>query len=458
MLKSQIHLFCFTTPTSSPSQKTEKLRLENFLKQNWDRLLIKSYTDETEAEDYNMELSKKRSAEVYNYFASKNVPAYALSIQFFGETMPVADNSSDDGRALNRRTEIIGYRLPRVQIQPRVDPMKPVTNTLDNGFIITYKPGSLPASWLYNFESGWGNNFKVVTNTVEMRQNNLFNNTTNNEILSSVMIVCGQNLDTCKLDTPILVKVPIPFKTKCPIEKVKFFNAIAEKGKQIWQEETKELYPEVINGIQYIGIWIDDFCQCINFDFKVDPDCFDMDSSKLMYVNAGIKNLTAELIGLNSVYMPRKSNDSTHNILYLKENSNGALVSFSLYNGKRRIRTFRDQKLSSFPYDESEKTYLLTTDTIRFQFPGMKFGDVAMKVNGDKYRTFIDKSKCEIIYLNRETEKIMVDLSVFISKKKYVFFKNQPLTSLPFDEKTGSYVVDKEFLKLLGQMGMVSMK
>ena len=177
-----------------------------------------------------------------------------------------------------------------------------------------------------------------------------------------------------------------------------------------------------------------------------------------MYVNAGIKNLTAELIGLNSVYMPRKSNDSTHNILYLKENSNGALVSFSLYNGKRRIRTFRDQKLSSFPYDESEKTYLLTTDTIRFQFPGMKFGDVAIKVNGDKYRTFIDKSKCEIIYLNRETEKIMVDLSVFISKKKYVFFKNQPLTSLPFDEKTGSYVVDKEFLKLLGQMGMVSMK
>jgi hypothetical protein len=91
---------------------------------------------------------------VYEYFISKRIPVNALASQYFGELLPRAANSSDDGRALNRRTEIIGYQFAKVKLKPRVDPMIPVTKTLDNGFIITYKPGSMPGYMLANFENG----------------------------------------------------------------------------------------------------------------------------------------------------------------------------------------------------------------------------------------------------------------------------------------------------------------
>jgi len=438
--------------------KQDKQRLDSFLSKDWDRIAILGYTDETDEEDYNLELSKKRSDQVYQYLLTKKISTGRLSSQFFGETMPKADNSSDDGRALNRRTEIIGYQFARLSIKPKVniDPMKPVTKTLDNGFIITYSPGNMPASMLANFEAGSGMNFQLLTNTTQMRQNNLFNNTTRGEILSSVLIICGDQLKPCKLPYPVEIKVPIPFKTKCPIQKVKFFNAVAEKGKRIWQEQTKTLYPEEIGGRQYIKIWLDDFCQCINFDFKVDPECFDTDSTKLLFVNSSIKNLSAELRGLNSVYLPRKINDSTHSILYIKDQLKNAVITFSLYNGKRWMKTFRDQQLSSFQYDEILKQYVLSTAKLKFYFPKVKIYDVVLKVNNDRYKIAPEKKKYEFLYLNRKTETILIDFSTIDAKGRIKQYKDQPIESLPYDETTGYRVIDKKFIKTLKQSGSVA--
>src|SRR5262249_49299213 len=148
------------------------------------------HTDETDEEEYNLQLSGKRSAAVYKYFMSKNIQSGIVSSKFFGESMPMADNSTEEGKAMNRRTEIIGYQFPRIVAKPVVDPMKPVTRTLDNGFIITYRPGTIPADMAANFAAGSGMDFQMVTNTMEMRQNNMYNNTTRGEILSSVLIVC----------------------------------------------------------------------------------------------------------------------------------------------------------------------------------------------------------------------------------------------------------------------------
>ncbi|HEX3167764.1 MAG TPA: OmpA family protein, partial [Chitinophagaceae bacterium] len=237
--------------------KQDKQRLDSFLKRNWDRISINGFTDEMDTEDYNLELSKKRSQQIYQYLLGYKIDPAILFSGFFGEAMPIADNSTDDGKALNRRTEIVGYQFARITIKPKIDPTLPVTKTLNNGFIITYSPANI-SDWLANnFAAGSGIDFQVISNTTQMQQNNLYNNTTNGEILSSVMIICGQRLNPCKLAAPIEMKIPIPFKTKCPIEKVKFFNAVADRGKLIWQEQNKALYPETIDGVQYIKIMMD---------------------------------------------------------------------------------------------------------------------------------------------------------------------------------------------------------
>lgn len=449
-------LVLFYKPDQYVISKVEKQKLDSFLLHNWDRLSINGYTDETDDEEHNLELSKRRSGEVCEYLINRNIPAAVITSQFFGESMPKADNASDEGRALNRRTEIIGYRYARVQLKPKDDPMKPVTQTLDNGFIITYRPGVLPGDMANNFAAGSGLDFQVITNTVEMRRNNLFNNTTNGEILSSVVIFCAGRMNPCKLDSPILIKVPIPYQITCPVTKVKFFNAVVENGRRIWEEESKQLCPEIIDGRQYVGVWMDDFCQCINFDFKIDPECFDTDSTQLQYVNADVRDMMAELKGLNSVYLPRKTGDSTYHIIHLKEKMDEAVLSFSLYNGKRRIRGFKDKRLSDFPFDSAARQYVLSTGTQQFYFPRLNVWDVVLNVNGDRYRVAENKNKYDFVHLKHKSDSILVDFTIFESKKRMTQYKNQPLRSLRYDAAKGCYIIDRDFLKELKQKTTVA--
>ncbi|MCG6981126.1 MAG: OmpA family protein [Deltaproteobacteria bacterium] len=70
------------------------------------RLVIKGYTDSTGPEEYNQKLSERRAQAVYAYFASKGVSGERMKTVGYGESDPVADNSTAQGRALNRRAEI----------------------------------------------------------------------------------------------------------------------------------------------------------------------------------------------------------------------------------------------------------------------------------------------------------------------------------------------------------------
>ena len=67
---------------------------------------IVGYTDSTGAEDYNLNLSKRRAESAKAYFVKKGVPANRLETKGYGETNFVADNSTPDGRAQNRRIEL----------------------------------------------------------------------------------------------------------------------------------------------------------------------------------------------------------------------------------------------------------------------------------------------------------------------------------------------------------------
>ena len=67
---------------------------------------VYGHTDSTGSDAYNQTLSENRARTVMNYLVSRGVPAARLRSQGFGETMPVMDNTTEDGRAKNRRVEI----------------------------------------------------------------------------------------------------------------------------------------------------------------------------------------------------------------------------------------------------------------------------------------------------------------------------------------------------------------
>ncbi len=425
------------------------------MQRNWDNISINGYTDETDTEEYNLQLSKKRSAGVQAYLIGKGIEEKIVSTKYYGENMPIADNSSDDGRGLNRRTEIIGFQYPRVKLKPIEDPMKPVTQTLNNGFIITYRPGAMSPYVASNLSTGSGVNFQLIRNTTEMRQNNFFNNTTRGEILSSMLIISFDDRYPCNLDSPVLMRVPVPELPNCNLQKLKFFVSVWENGARIWKEENKTVFTERINGITYACVWINNFCGSVNFDFKI-PECYDTDSTQLLITNANVKYLSAELKGINSVYLPQKSSDSTYSITFLKNKLKDAPITFSVFKGKKRIRGYRDQSLTDLPYNESAKQYVISTGTLRFYFPQVEVYNVVLKINKDKYRVLADKNLYEFIYLNRKNENISIDFAVADGKKRVIQYNNQPLASIPFDEEKGCYMIDKKFLKELKQMKTVA--
>ncbi|MBL7910539.1 MAG: OmpA family protein [Bacteroidia bacterium] len=68
-------------------------------------IFIAGHTDNVGNDEYNNKLSKERAAAVVTYLTGKNIIATRLTSDGFGKTKPVADNSNEDGKALNRRVE-----------------------------------------------------------------------------------------------------------------------------------------------------------------------------------------------------------------------------------------------------------------------------------------------------------------------------------------------------------------
>ena len=66
-------------------------------------VLISGYTDHVGKEASNQRLSYHRAVTVVKQLERDGVPASMLTAQGFGEESPVADNSTSEGRALNRR-------------------------------------------------------------------------------------------------------------------------------------------------------------------------------------------------------------------------------------------------------------------------------------------------------------------------------------------------------------------
>ena len=72
---------------------------------------ISGHTDDTGSPQHNMELSEQRAEAVVDYLVNKGIGRERLLSVGYGEEVPVAENNSEEGRGLNRRTELKIVRL-----------------------------------------------------------------------------------------------------------------------------------------------------------------------------------------------------------------------------------------------------------------------------------------------------------------------------------------------------------
>jgi outer membrane protein OmpA-like peptidoglycan-associated protein len=76
-------------------------------------VVVEGHTDSMGSEAYNDKLSVRRATAVRDYLVGKGISAARMTIEGYGESKPVASNTTADGRAQNRRVEL------RVTQQPQ---------------------------------------------------------------------------------------------------------------------------------------------------------------------------------------------------------------------------------------------------------------------------------------------------------------------------------------------------
>lgn len=90
-----------------PSSEVELYKLLEFMEMNQYVILeVSGHTDNVGSDDKNQVLSENRAKAVVEFLSSRGIAAGRLKAKGYGETKPVADNSTEAGRAKNRRTEV----------------------------------------------------------------------------------------------------------------------------------------------------------------------------------------------------------------------------------------------------------------------------------------------------------------------------------------------------------------
>ena len=107
-------LFKSGKSTLMPSARTKLDQVANALLTIQARnLIIEGHTDSQGSDANNQELSQRRSEAVRDYLVQRGYPAINIQSQGRGEGSPIAKNDSPEGRANNRRVEIVIARESR---------------------------------------------------------------------------------------------------------------------------------------------------------------------------------------------------------------------------------------------------------------------------------------------------------------------------------------------------------
>lgn len=100
-------LFDFNSAHLQTDAQLNLIKLARILNKYDDTdILIEGHTDATGTEEYNLDLSRRRSQSVANQLATGQVDATRFTLMGYGEAQPITSNDTAEGRQENRRVEL----------------------------------------------------------------------------------------------------------------------------------------------------------------------------------------------------------------------------------------------------------------------------------------------------------------------------------------------------------------
>jgi outer membrane protein OmpA-like peptidoglycan-associated protein len=101
-------LFDFNKYTLKPEAREKLAKVSGILLAYPNlKLQVEGHTDNIGSDEYNMKLSEERADGVREYLVAQSVADSNITAKGFGKSDPVADNSTNEGRAQNRRVELV---------------------------------------------------------------------------------------------------------------------------------------------------------------------------------------------------------------------------------------------------------------------------------------------------------------------------------------------------------------
>ncbi len=121
LLRSENIYFDFGKDNIRPSEKNKLISLASSLQKNFDGYIqLSAHTDSIGTPNKNYSLSEQRGNAVIHYLMQQKIAPFSFVTRYDGEMIPIADNSTEEGRQKNRRVEIAVYKINTHEITTSV--------------------------------------------------------------------------------------------------------------------------------------------------------------------------------------------------------------------------------------------------------------------------------------------------------------------------------------------------
>jgi outer membrane protein OmpA-like peptidoglycan-associated protein len=74
------------------------------------KILVEGHTDSVGSDEYNLKLSQLRANEVKKFLVENGIEEERIEAKGYGKSKPIASNKTEQGRAQNRRVEILIFK------------------------------------------------------------------------------------------------------------------------------------------------------------------------------------------------------------------------------------------------------------------------------------------------------------------------------------------------------------